>query len=35
MGSQHSRIQAVEVSFLSNACGVNRMDGESNAEVYE
>ena len=30
-----SRIQAVEMSFLRGACGVNRMDGESNDEIYE
>ena len=28
-------MQEVEMSFLRNACGVNRMDGESNDEVYE
>ena len=27
--NQQSRIQAVEMSFLRGACGVNRMDGES------
>ncbi len=24
--SQRSRVQAVEMSYLTNACGVNRMD---------
>ena len=32
---QRSRIQAVEMSYLRNACGVRRMDGESNESVYE
>ena len=32
--SQRSRIQAVEMSFLRGACGVGRMDGESNERVY-
>ena len=32
---QRSRIQAVEMSFLRGACGVGRMDGESNERVYE
>ena len=32
--SQRSRIQAVEMSFLRGACGIGRMDGESNERVY-
>ncbi len=28
-------IQAAEVSYLRGACGLNRMDGESNENVYE
>ena len=32
---QRSRIRAVEISFLRSACGVSRMDGESNERVYE
>ena len=33
--SQRSRIQAVEMSFLRGACGVRRMNGDSNERVYE
>ncbi len=33
--SQRSRVQAVEMSYLRSACGVNRMDGMSNESVYE
>ena len=33
-GRQRSRIQAVEMSYLRGACGGNRMDGESNEDVY-
>ncbi len=29
------RVQAVEISYLSSACGVSRMDGMSNESVYE
>ncbi len=32
--SQRSKIQAVEISYLRGECGVNRMDGESNENVY-
>ncbi len=32
--SQRSKIQAVEISYLRGRCGVNRMDGESNENVY-
>ncbi len=32
--SQRSKIQAVEMSYLRGGCGVNRMDGESNENVY-
>ncbi len=28
-------MQAVEMSYLRSACGVNRMDGMSNESVYE
>ncbi len=28
------KIQAVEISYLRGGCGVNRMDGESNENVY-
>ncbi len=28
-------MQAVEMSYLKSACGVNRMDGMSNESVYE
>ncbi len=31
---QRSRIQAVEMGYLRRACGVWRMDGESNESVY-
>ncbi len=31
---QRSGIQAVEMSYLRSACGVWRMDGESNESVY-
>ncbi len=33
--SQRSRVQAVEISYLRSACGVNRMDRMSNESVYE
>ncbi len=33
--SQRSRVQAVEISYLRSACGVNSMDGMSNESVYE
>ncbi len=33
--SQRSRVQAVKMSYLRNACGVIRMDGTSNENVYE
>ncbi len=33
--AQQSRICAVEMSYLSGACGVSRWDGESNETVYE
>ncbi len=32
--SQRFKIQAVEMSYLRGGCGVNRMDGESNENVY-
>ncbi len=32
--SQRSKIQAAEMSFLRGGCGVNRMEGESNENVY-
>ncbi len=32
--AQRSKIQAVEISYLRGGCGVNRMDGESNENVY-
>ncbi len=32
--SQRSGIEAVEMSYLRNACGMRRMDGESNESVY-
>ncbi len=28
-------MQAVEMSYLRSACGVNRMDGMSNESIYE
>ncbi len=31
---QRSRIQAVEMIYLKDACGLNRMDGESNESMY-
>ncbi len=31
---QRSRIQSVEMSYFRSACGVRRMDGESNESVY-
>ncbi len=31
---QRSRIQAVQMSYPGDACGLNRMDGESNEIVY-
>ncbi len=33
--SQRSRGQAVEMSYVRSACGVSRMDGMSNENVYE
>ncbi len=34
--SQRSRVQTVEMSYyLRSACGVSRMDGVSNENVYE
>ncbi len=32
---QRSRVQAVEMSYLRSSCGVSRMDGLSNENVYE
>ncbi len=32
--SQRSKIQAVEMSYLRGGCGVNRMDGKSNENIY-
>ncbi len=32
--SQRSKVQAVEMSYLRGGCGVKRMDGESNENVY-
>ncbi len=34
--SERSKIQAnaIEMSYLRGGCGVNRMDGESNKNVY-
>ncbi len=32
--SQRSKIQAVEISYLRGGCGVNRIVGESNENVY-
>ncbi len=31
---QKSKIQAVEISYLRGGCGMSRMDGESNENVY-
>ncbi len=31
---QRSRIQAVQMSHPRDACGLNRMDGETNEIVY-
>ncbi len=31
---QRSRIQAAEMSYLRSACGIRRMDGESNESLY-
>ncbi len=31
---QRSGIQAVQMSYPGDACGLNRMDGESNEIVY-
>ncbi len=31
---QKSRIQAVQMVYPGDACGLNRMDGESNEIVY-
>ncbi len=33
--SQRSRVQAVEMRYLSSSYGVSRMDGVSNESVYE
>ncbi len=33
--NQRSRVQAVEMSYLRSACGVNRMNGMRNESVYE
>ena len=35
MKHKRSRIQAVKMSYLRGACGIIRLDGESNEEVYE
>ncbi len=32
--SQRFKIQAVEMCYLRGGCGVNRMNGESNENVY-
>ncbi len=32
--NERSRIQAVEMSYLRSACGIRKMDGESNESVY-
>ncbi len=32
--AQRSKIHSVEMSYLRGGCGVNRMDGESNENVY-
>ncbi len=32
--SQWSEIQAVEMSYLRGGCSVNRIDGESNENIY-
>ncbi len=32
--SQRSKIQAVEMNYLRGGCGVNKMDGKSNENVY-
>ncbi len=32
---QRSKIQTVKMSYLRGGCGVNRMDSESNENVYE
>ncbi len=31
---QRSRMQAVEMSYLRGACGLNRMNSESNENAY-
>ncbi len=33
--SQRSRVQAVEMSYLRSACGVSRMNRQSNESMYE
>ncbi len=33
--AQRSRVCVVEMSYLRGACGVTRLDGESNESVYE
>ncbi len=33
--TQQSRVPAMEMSYLSRACGVTRWEGESNESVYE
>ncbi len=33
--AQHSRVRAVEMSYLKGACVVTWWDGESNESVYE
>ncbi len=33
--AQQLRVDAVEMSYLTGACGVTRWDGESNESVYE
>ncbi len=33
--AQHSRVHAVEMSYLRGACGVTRWEGETNESVYE
>ncbi len=32
--SQRTKIQTVDMSYLRGGCGVNRMDGESNENIY-
>ncbi len=33
--AQQSQVRTVEMSYMRGACGVSRLDGESNEDMYE